>query len=459
VARAVGEARRRSEDPDSGLYEWIESVLDGDLARAARSRARRRELQRFSTRFEQYTAPVMAKGLEDTSFYRYHRLISLNEVGGDPRRFGVDPSEFHAANLERAERLPRAMLATSTHDTKRGEDVRARIDVLSELPGEWSKAVRRWARINRGARRRVEGELAPARKDEYLLYQVLVGSFPPAPPDADALARYRERVQGYLVKALREGKERSSWRYPRPAYEGAVTGFVAELLEPTSAFLEDFLPFATLLAERGALNGLAQLTLKLTAPGVPDVYQGCEGWDLSLADPDNRRPVDFAARRAALEALRGCQDADDCVLPSALAELREGWRDGRLKHWLTWRLLAFRQRREELFVGAGYRPLVVSGERAENLIAFERSRGGDALLVVVPRLCARLPRHDSPFPLGRGAWGDTRVLLPEAPGGGTFRDVATGGRIRAGTSAEGRHLEVAGLFRDLPLSVLAREPA
>ncbi len=458
IAEAVGAARRRAEDPDSGIYEWIEDVLTGDRARAAASGARRRELQRFVARFEQYCAPVMAKGMEDTSFYRFHRLVSLNEVGGDPRRFGADLERFHAANRVRASRYPRAMLATSTHDTKRGEDARARLDVLSELPSAWAKCVREWARINRSLRRRVAGGRAPAPKDEYLIYQVLVGSFPAEAPDRRGLAAYRERVTGYLVKALREGKERSSWRRPDPDYEEAVTGFVGDLLSPGSAFLEGFLPFQGRVAQLGALNGLAQLVLKLTAPGVPDLYQGSEGWDLSLADPDNRRPVHFPARQSTLASLRGCVDGAGGVDPGALRDLREGWRDGRIKHWITWRLLALRAARPELFVGAGYLPLVVLGERAANLCAFARTAGSEALLVVAPRLCAALPRGASTLPLGREAWGDARICLPEGFGGAPWRDVLSGGRVAAQQAAGSLELPVAELFQELPAAALVRDP-
>ncbi|MDJ0849945.1 MAG: malto-oligosyltrehalose synthase [Myxococcota bacterium] len=459
IERAVGEARGRAEDPESGVFEWIESVLTGDLARAERSAARRRELLRFVTRFQQYTAPAMAKGLEDTSFYRYHRLVSLNEVGGDPRRFGVDSELFHAENRERASRHPRALLTTSTHDTKRGEDARARIDVLSERPAEWARAVRDWARVNRRLRRRVAGGPAPTPKDEYLIYQVLLGSLPAEASESGGFEAHTERVQGYLVKALREGKERSSWRFPDVAYEEAVGAFVGDLLAPGSPFLEAFLPFHREVAERGALNGLAQLVLKLAAPGVPDVYQGCESWDLSLADPDNRRPVDFQTRRATLEALGDLVGRDGEIDAARLCELRESWRDGRIKQWLTWRLLRLRRRQPGLFDGAGYVPLATTGDRADNLCAFARASAAGPLLVAVPRLCAALPRGSGAFPLGRRAWGETRVELAEGLGAPIWRDVLCGARIQGRAPAGERGLEVAHLFETLPVAVLVRDEA
>ena len=459
IARAVGEARGLAEDPESGVYEWIESVLTGDLARAERSAARRRELLHFVSRFQQYTAPVMAKGLEDTSFYRYHRLVSLNEVGGDPRCFGSDLERFHAANRERASRHPRALLATSTHDTKRGEDARTRIDVLSERPADWARAVGDWARINRHLRRRVGRGPAPAPKDEYLIYQVLLGSLPAEACEAEELQAHTERVQEYLVKALREGKERSSWRFPDLAYEEAVVAFVGDLLAPGSAFLEAFLPFHREVAERGALNGLAQLVLKLTVPGVPDVYQGCECWDLSLADPDNRRPVDFQKRRATLEALGELASRDGEVDGARLRELRESWRDGRIKHWITWRLLSLRRQQPGLFDGASYVPLVTTGDRADNVCGFARASSSGPVLVAVPRLCAALPRGSGAFPLGRSAWGETRVGLAEGFGAPVWRDVLCGARIQGREPTGEPGVAVARLFETLPVAVLVRDEA
>jgi (1->4)-alpha-D-glucan 1-alpha-D-glucosylmutase len=348
------------------------------------------------------------------------------------------------------------MLTTSTHDTKRGEDARVRIDVLSELPRLWQQRVDEWARINAPFRRRVGSEPAPHAKDEYLLYQVLAGSFPAEPPDASGLADFSERIQAYLVKALREGKERSSWRYPRRDYEDAVVGFAADLLAPGSPFLETFLPFQAEVARVGALNGLAQVALKLASPGLPDLYQGCEGWDLSLADPDNRRPVDFDARRTELEALTRNVGPDDAVDPEALRALRESWRDGRIKQLVTWRLLAFRRSRPGLFAEGGYVPLVTTGERAGHLCAFARTQGRDALLVITPRLVAQLPREDaSSMPLGRTAWGATRVRVPDGLEAPSWRDVVSGAPVAA--HASGAELDVAEVFATLPIAALSPE--
>jgi (1->4)-alpha-D-glucan 1-alpha-D-glucosylmutase len=457
IRRAVAEARGRSEDPESGLYHWIERVLLGELAREAGTEVIRRAARRFVTRFEQVTAPVMAKGLEDTSFYRFPLLLSLTEVGGDPRRFGVDPARFHAANRARVERHPRTLLSTSTHDTKRGEDVRARIDVLSERPAAWRRHVEAWARLNRKRRRGAAGAPAPAPKDEYLLYQTLLGSFPAAPPEQEALADYCTRIQAYMQKALREGKERSSWRHPDVEYEQAVEAFVADLLSPGSEFLDAFVPFAHEIASLAALNGLSQLVLKLTSPGVPDTYQGCEGWDLSLADPDNRRPVDFEARSRSLEALAACVDDHGRVAPGTLEALRESWRDGRIKHWITWRLLTLRRMRAGLFADGSYLPAVISGERAANVVAFARTAGRDAMLVAVPRLAAGLPRRHSDFPLGRDAWGDTRIVLPDGVDASRWRDRLCDRPIEAESTGDVPEMAAGSLFETLPLAVLVNE--
>ncbi len=416
IERAVEGGRKRSSDPEPSLFHWIQQVLGGDLLRGPRSHFVQRDMARFITKFQQYTSPVMAKGLEDTSFYRHHGLVSLNEVGGDPRRFGVSIEDFHAENLERAARWPRSMLATATHDTKRGEDVRARIDVLSEIPREWRERVGAWAKLNRRFKEIVEGRPAPSANHEYLLYQTLIGSWPVGAEDTvpEELPRYRERIDAYMIKAAREGKESSSWQNPDDAYEKALSGFVQRILDPFQAgpFLADLLPFARRIAELGATNSLSQLLLKLTSPGVPDIYRGCELFDLSLVDPDNRRPVDYENRARLLSGLEeefgepGPKEHPD------VRALAETWWDGRLKLLLTWRLLEFRREHPELFLEGSYRPLPTRGERARNVCAFAREDWSSTLVVAAPRLCAHLERHAMPLPLGADAWGDTTVRWP-----------------------------------------------
>jgi (1->4)-alpha-D-glucan 1-alpha-D-glucosylmutase len=454
IHAAIVAARARSADPEGSVFDWIAGVLTTDRVRTGEGLSRRRDLVDFAMRFQQYTAPVVAKGIEDTGFYRYHRLVSLNEVGGDPLRFGVSREEFHAANRERAAHWRRAMLATSTHDAKRGEDVRARIDVISEIPDDWEARVSRWAALNQRWKRPVGGEAAPNRSHEYLLYQTLLGTWPVDGRGPTELEAYAERIEAYMVKAVREGKERSSWRHPDADYENALGGFVRALLEPSSSFRADFEDFAVHVAERGALNSLSQLVLKLGAPGVPDLFQGCELWDLSLVDPDNRRPVDFGRRVRLLEELRrefGESPEAATGDPSALLET---WRDGRLKLLVTWRLLDFRRRHAELFREGDYVPLETRGERSRHVCAFARTRGSSRLVVAVPRLCAALPHTRGPFPLGADAWGDTSIHCPWTPAS-ALRDVVSGGGRRTRPDAGGGELPVAELFADLPVAALA----
>ncbi len=304
IQHAVHEARRRADDPESDLFDWIERILSGEVAAAA-SPARRSEVLRFVARFQQYTAPVMAKGLEDTSFYRHHRLVSLNEVGGDPRRFGTSVDEFHAANRDRAVHWPGAMLCTASHDTKRGEDARARIDVLSEMPDAWAEQVREWSRRNRRFKRTIDGKPAPSRKDEYLLYQVLVGAWPLPPAEARTLELYRERIQTFMKKALREGKERSSWRHPDAAYESSMAEFIAAILDPDGGFVEGARAFLDRVAERGR----AERT-------------GCHGAEAVLAGGARRLPglralgsLSRGSRQPEARRLR--READELSLPSS----------------------------------------------------------------------------------------------------------------------------------------------
>jgi (1->4)-alpha-D-glucan 1-alpha-D-glucosylmutase len=456
ISRAVEWARGRSAEPEPGLLSWVEQVLLGEPpAPADRPRA-----HRVAAKLQQLTGPVMAKGLEDTAFYRHFRLASQNEVGGDPRRFGVSTAEFHRANLERSLRAPRSMLATATHDTKQGEDARARIDVISELPGEWERKVWRWADLNARFKTSLHGATAPTPSHEYLLYQTLVGSWPPPAALPRELPAFRDRIEAFMIKAVRQGKEQSSWRRPEPAYEEAVTKFVRRVLEPAESevFLADLARFARRIATLGTANGLAQLAFKICAPGVPDVYQGCELWDLSLVDPDNRRPVDFEHRRRLLTELRE-EFADlESRGPEVWLRLVEDWQDGRIKLFVTWKLLRLRREEPRLFLEGRYLPLSVSGDRAPHACAFARQLSGPTLIVAAPRLCAGLPGADSHLPVGAATWGDTRVQCPD-DGATWYRHVLTGARIPVRREGPAPALAASDLFADLPVGVaLAKQP-
>jgi (1->4)-alpha-D-glucan 1-alpha-D-glucosylmutase len=385
VEAALAEARRRRPDLDPELLALLGRILLNEYEGEGTAE--------LVARFQQTSGPVAAKGVEDTALYRYHRLVALNDVGGDPARFGIAPDEFHAACARAAARWPAGMLTTSTHDTKRSGDVRARLAVLSEIPDAWSTAVRRWADINEPHRTRG----MPDRATEYLLYQTLVGAWPIS----------TERAAAYLEKAAREAKVHTSWLAPSAEYENALRDFVAGVLSD-DRFVTDLETFLPPVVDAGRVNSLALELLCLTAPGVADLYQGSELWDLSLVDPDNRRPVDFELRRCLLDQLDAAGD-----LAAEVAWERRA--EGLPKLLVVSRALRLRADRPELFDGGDYRPLPVTGSRAATALAFCR---GGAAVTVVPRLVTGRGRDpgDPVVELPPGAWIDRFTGRP-APGG------------------------------------------
>jgi (1->4)-alpha-D-glucan 1-alpha-D-glucosylmutase len=435
---AVAVAKRHSAAADPSVFDLIGAVLRGDYRRGDEQ-----DVQRFVTRFQQWSAPARAKGLEDTSFYVFNRLASLNEVGGDPRLFGSAAGAFHRACRQRAARWPHAMLATSTHDNKRSEDVRARIDVLSELPGAWRVALRRWRQFNRRHRSEIDGEDAPSGNDEYLFYQTLIGAWPLGKMTQRTLDALRTRLTAYMQKAAREAKVRTSWVNVNAAYEAALERFVDGALGTLASnpFLNDFLPLAQRVAFAGCVNSLAQTTIKLTAPGVPDTYQGTELWDYSLVDPDNRRPVDYAAREAMLRKLQR-RDTSQCL---------ETWEDGGVKMLVTARLLELRKRRAAWFERAAYRAISVLGSHKNSVCAFMRTAGGSHVLCVVPRLWQSIVRDDSTWPIGNAFWSDTTLALdvPVAQ----WRNVITHEIQRPRVERTGARLDVAAALATFPVAV------
>ncbi len=465
IVSAVTAAERDNPNTDPGLFHFLRDVLTTDLVRLPGSGYGRRQVVRFAMRLQQYTGPVMAKSMEDTAFYRYHRLISLNEVGGDPRRFGIALDVFHRANEERLADHPGAMLATTTHDTKRAEDVRARIDVLTELPDEWEREVARWARLNRARKRLVAGQPAPSANDEYMIYQTLLGVWPMAlvgavPKPCAELAGLRARLETFVIKAAREAKTHSSWLSPSEDYEGALTGFIAGLLDAArpNPFLAAFVPFQARIARAGMLNGLWQTALKLTVPGVPDTYQGSEQWTLSLVDPDNRRPVDFARLAAALDGLTAPPAGErphmrqEPAAPADPATLLDEWRDGRIKQYVTAKLLRLRRRYPQLFRDGSYIPLAVDGPRAANICAFARAADGLVAVVAVPRLMA-VAIADR-WAEGAALWEGSKVALPAELSGGALVDQLTGASVCAEPAGAGSVVDASGLFAHLPLAIL-----
>jgi (1->4)-alpha-D-glucan 1-alpha-D-glucosylmutase len=418
------------------VFDWIHDILRG---RGAPDTDQHEHLD-FVMRFQQITGPVTAKGGEDTALYRYPRLASLNEVGSDPSRFGMAVPQFHALNVARRQQWPWALSATSTHDSKWSEDVRARIDVLSEMPLEWRERVTRWRRLNRRHRAIIDARPVPDPSEEYLLYQALVGAWPIEVG----------RVRDYFMKAMREAKVFTSWVNPDSERDAAALAFAGAILDETRSapFLADFRAFQARVAHFGVFNSLAQVLLRITAPGVPDTYQGTETWAFHLVDPDNRRPVDWEALRRMLEGIRAGAAGPD--LAAFARELVETRHDGRIKMYVTWRALDFRRAHAETFLTGDYQALETQGDRAEHVVAF--ARGGGAVLVVVPRLLARLGVTDAP--VGPAVWGDTRVVLGGELERASFRNLFSGEPI----TLEGNTIAVADALRQFPLALLAREP-
>ena len=454
IELAVEQAKRRSLVGDLTIFDFVRDELLTILAEGKSDRYREQVVS-FAMKFQQLTGPAMAKGMEDTAFYRYNRFVSLNEVGGDPRRFGISLADFHRRNEERGQSWPHALLSTSTHDTKRSEDVRTRIDALSEIPDEWTARVRRWSELNRKKTSIVDGDPAPSRNDEYLIYQTLVGTWPLEAPHPDSAESYAQRLEAYMVKAMREAKLFTSWLNPNLPYERAVSDFLRKLVirGDGDEFTRDFLDFLPGIARAGLHNSLAQVLLKLTVPGVPDIYQGNELWDFSLVDPDNRRPVDYERRQFLLDELKSWDGLGAAELAPKLGEMLDDMGDGRIKLYVTRETLRMRQLDPDLFRRGGYHPLEAEGEKAEHLCAFLRRFGSRTVLAAAPRWLLRLGNGAAPPPLGdRKTWGDTRLPLPPAVAG-TYAHGFTREPIPLDGTAP---LMAAELFSGFPLALLVR---
>jgi (1->4)-alpha-D-glucan 1-alpha-D-glucosylmutase len=435
IEAAVAKAMRRNPTLSASIFEFIRDTLLLQLRESA-DEQERRESREFVGKFQQLTGPIMAKAMEDTAFYRFNRLVALNEVGGEPQQFGTPLATFHALNAARLPQHARSLSTTSTHDTKRGEDTRARIAVLSEVSREWRALVSRWVRQNARFKTDIDGQLAPSRSDEYLLYQTLIGIWPSRQPDETDLAPFVQRVQEYMFKVAHEAKTHTSWTNPHKAYDAALQFFVERLFQHRgrSSFLASLDGFAQRVAEHGRWNSLSQTVLKIASPGAPDIYQGTELWALTLVDPDNRRLVDFAARRIALEELsqRLCrlldipQDGDaltawfercdDGAAPTELMteflnDLVDTRSDGRIKLFTTWLALRARRRDPELFADGAYLDATAQGQFAENVVAFARTAGSRRLLVMAPRWTVGVSGFGGSPPLG-DRWGDTTVSIP-----------------------------------------------
>jgi (1->4)-alpha-D-glucan 1-alpha-D-glucosylmutase len=455
VEQAVAPAERKRPTLSRTLFDFVRDMLLLEYPALA-SEEDRGEQQRFVGKFQQMTSPVMAKGREDTAFYIYNRLLSLNEVGGDPDRFGISAAEVHRANQERQAKWPWALSPLSTHDTKRSEDVRARLNVLSELPEEWQACLTRWSGLNEQHRQHLDDGPVPDANEEYLLYQTLLGAWPLAPYAVTDYAEFVTRMQAYMLKALHEAKLHTSWVNPDRTYDEAVQHYVGQILDAQTngAFLDDFRAFQRRLSHYGLFNSLAQTLLKIASPGVPDTYQGTEMWDFSLVDPDNRRPVDYPRRSRMLQQLQtslAAAGADRRALARQLLRTKE---DGYIKLYITWLALNYRRTHPGLFSAGDYVPMPAMGAKRAHVFAFARCRGTDAAIVIVPRLFARLLPEEQDLPLGEVAWQDTRVLLEGIDPHQGWRHLFTGEPITFGVQEDDPSLAIAEVLRHFPVALL-----
>jgi (1->4)-alpha-D-glucan 1-alpha-D-glucosylmutase len=404
---ALGQAKQRSRAADKTVFEFIRQILLLEHNTVVADSY----LLNFIMKFQQYTPPVMAKGHEDTALYQYNRLISLNEVGGDPRHFGNSVNAFHHFNQERIKKWPHTMLCLSSHDTKHSADVRARINVLSEIPQQWQAAILRWRRLNKSKKTKMNRAVI-ARNDEYLFYQVLIGTWPLISLTNSELTSYQERIQGYMIKAVREAKQYSSWLNPNEDYEQAVSQFVHRCLDANTnpLFLKDFTEFEQQIRKPALIKALAQTVLHLTSPGMPDIYQGNELWQFNLVDPDNRRPVDFNKHRQLLTEMDEMLVHTDRL--QFVSGLLENMEDGRIKLFVVMQVLRFRQRYASLFQNGEYLKINVHGIGADQLLAFARKDQNNFAIIVVPCLMTQLLKNTLNTPLD-DVWGDTWLELPQ----------------------------------------------
>lgn len=457
IEAAVEEAKRRNPRTAEAIFDFIRDTL---LLRNIQNflEEDQGKLIDFFLKFQQITGPVMAKGVEDTAFYVYNRLVSLNEVGGHPDLFGITTAEFHQGNAERMRQWPHSLLATSTHDTKRSEDLRARLNVLSEIPGEWRAALSRWSRLNANKKILVDGEPIPDRNTEYLLYQTLVGAWPVEPLNSEAFGHFRERIVAYMKKATLEAKVHTSWINPNEEYDAAVQNFVFRVLDNKgrNRFLNALQAFQHRVAYFGQFNSLSQVLLKLTSPGVPDMYQGTEIWDFSLVDPDNRRPVDYQRRRLLLNDLKTQVARAGQDLIPLVQGLLDHSLDGRIKLYLIFRTLNFRRAHQPLFSRGAYLPLEAVGEKRDHLCAFARISGDEGMIVVTPRLVVGLTGGAEQPPLGERVWKDTWLILPPEWGDHVYRNLFTGESLPPKKNGQVLGLPLMEVFNNFPVALFER---
>jgi len=455
IELAVSKSKRKNPAISASIFDFLKDILMLNYPKNF-SEKEQGECLDFVMRFQQLTGPVMAKGLEDTVFYIYNRLVSLNEVGGSPERFGTTLETFHGKNIERIKYWPQALITTSTHDTKRSEDVRARINVLSEMPDEWKKSLITWKRLNRRKKFVIDNMRVPDGNEEYLLYQTLIGAWPFSIEDETGYERFKVRIKDYMLKAVREAKVNTSWINPNTMYEDALLIFVDKLMnrKPESQFLRDFTVFRKKVTEYGMYNSLSQTLLKIASPGVPDFYQGTEIWDFSLVDPDNRQPVDYPHRIKMLEELK--KRESEIPLNDLAKDLTVQRENGMIKLYLITKALNYRKERRGLFESGEYLPLEVMGNRAEHTCAFARRIGNERLLIAVPRFFTKLIPDPAVLPLGEAVWGDSFIVVPIAEPGARYRNVFTGELLSAQDYKDATALHLSEVFSDFPVAMLER---
>lgn len=455
IEHAVSRAKRKNPALSGSIFDFLKDVLTLRFPKELKDEDKSAWLD-FVMRFQQITGPVMAKGVEDTAFYVYNRLASLNEVGGTPDRFGTSVETFHGQNIERMKNWPHAMIATATHDTKRSEDVRARINVLSEMPREWADRARSWARMNKKKKTVIDGIETPDRNEEYLLYQTLVGAWPIEPMKENVSADFIQRIKDYMLKASREAKVNTSWINPNREYEEALLAFIDGILRPASPFVNDFQPFQQTISRYGLYNSLSQTLLKICAPGVPDFYQGSELYDFSLVDPDNRRPVDYEKRVTMLADLK----RKEAAMPGAdlAQELSRSKDDGLIKQYLIFKALNYRKANRALFEQGEYLPLNAAGQKADHVCAFVRRLGSVSAIVIVPRFLTRLISGNESMALGEAPWKDTSLVLPDAEREMRYRNIFTNEIVVAEPQHEGKKgLALSSIFSSFPVALMVKQ--
>lgn len=453
IQSAIAKAKRRNPYLSPSIFDFIKSILLLEHP-SELNQDQQAEREAFVMRFQQLTGPVMAKGLEDTAFYRYYPLSSLLEVGAELSNFGNELSFFHQKNRERLDDWPHAMTTTSTHDTKRSEDVRARINVLSEIPEQWEQALARWSEYNRPFKHDNDDEAIPNDNEEYLLYQTLIGTWPYDSMNREQYQEYVQRIQHYMEKAIKEAKIDTSWINPNPQYEEKVHQFVQEILDRNAKenpFLADFENFHAKVRLPGVLNSLSQLVVKLTSPGIPDIYQGNELWDFSLVDPDNRHPVDFQKRIELIKTLPIWEKGDRTAL---LKELLLHFEDGRIKLWITICSLHARQRHSELFSKGSYEPLIVKGDKANHIIAFARTFEGKTVITITTRFFTHLLQNDNLL-IDTNTWSNTSIELSPDFTRKKYRDIFSNREIESRKNKDGAIvIELHEALNPLPMVIL-----